>query len=94
MLFLFFSILGEWGGWVLKSMENSILFYFLFLKASLSTYSLQIFYGSLWLPHLKHNIKCSHYNHHTRKDWNAELFDDEDDANDKRKNCKVEVEEE
>ena len=27
MLFLFFSILGEWGGWVLESMENSILFY-------------------------------------------------------------------
>ena len=25
MLFLFFSILGEWGGWVLESMENSIL---------------------------------------------------------------------
>ena len=31
MLFLFFSILGEQGGWVLESMENSILF----LKASL-----------------------------------------------------------
>ena len=28
MLFLFlFSILGEWGGWVLESMENSILFF-------------------------------------------------------------------
>ena len=24
MLFLFFSILGEWDGWVLESMENSI----------------------------------------------------------------------
>ena len=30
--FYFFSILGEWGGWVLESMENSILF---FLKPSL-----------------------------------------------------------
>ena len=31
MLFLFFfSILGEWGGWVLESMENSILFFFFF----------------------------------------------------------------
>ena len=28
MLFLFFSILGEWVGWVLESMENSILFFF------------------------------------------------------------------
>ena len=28
MLFSFFSILCEWGGWVLKSMENSILFLF------------------------------------------------------------------
>ena len=28
MLFLFFSILGEWGGWVLESMENSIHFFF------------------------------------------------------------------
>ena len=27
MLFLFFSILGEWGGLVLESMENSILFF-------------------------------------------------------------------
>ena len=36
MLFLFFfSILGEWGGWVLESMENSILFFFFFLKPSL-----------------------------------------------------------
>ena len=26
MLFLFFSIQGERGGWVLESMENSILF--------------------------------------------------------------------
>ena len=26
MLFLFFSILGDWGGWVLESMKNSILF--------------------------------------------------------------------
>ena len=26
--FYFFSILGEWGGWVLESMENSILFFF------------------------------------------------------------------
>ena len=34
--FYFFSILSKWGGWVLKSMENSILFYFLFLKASLT----------------------------------------------------------
>ena len=33
--FYFFSILSEWGEWVLKSMENSILFYFLFWKASL-----------------------------------------------------------
>ena len=33
----FFSILGEWGGWVLESMENSILFFF-FLKPSLSDY--------------------------------------------------------
>ena len=24
MLFLFFSMLGEWGGWVLESMENSL----------------------------------------------------------------------
>ena len=32
MLFLFFSILSEWGRWVLESMENSNFF----LKASLS----------------------------------------------------------
>ena len=25
MLFLFFSMLGNWGGWVFESMENSIL---------------------------------------------------------------------
>ena len=34
--FIFFPILSEWDGWVVKSMENSILFYFLFLKASLT----------------------------------------------------------
>ena len=27
MLFLFFSTLCEWGGWVLKSVENSTLFF-------------------------------------------------------------------
>ena len=37
MLFLFFfSALCEWGGWVLKSAENSALFFFFFFNPSLS----------------------------------------------------------
>ena len=36
LLFIFFIlILGGWVGWFLKSIENSILFHFLFLQASL-----------------------------------------------------------
>ena len=27
LFFIFFSILGKWGGWVLERMENSILFF-------------------------------------------------------------------
>ena len=34
MLFLFFFILSEWGGWVLKSMENSVFFIFFILEGN------------------------------------------------------------
>ena len=46
---LFFSILGEWGGWVLESMENSILF----LKASLREGLKKKIWGAIFVPQSK-----------------------------------------
>ena len=54
MLFLFFSILGEWGGWVLESMENSILFFFL-------NPSLTVKFTTFFLSKLTHSINFGRY---------------------------------
>ena len=48
MLFLFFSALCEWGGWVLKSAENSTFF---FLKPSLLSHLLKVHYSILYFFH-------------------------------------------
>ena len=61
MLLLFFSILGEWGGWVLKSMENSILFLFFIFDAFPKRFFDDTFFGGSdkppeWTIHLMNHI--------------------------------------